>query len=171
MTYDIASLLLLMMAFVGGFQAGIIRIFGIAIACTFAVLCTIWCVPYVKEFMLASMSEVPTYAIPLISLLLFSIITWSMVKIISMLWNPEGYKKRKLLHNVLGGSILSLGMMLSISILFGFIDKSSVLQPQTKQESIAYKILLPIHAKGKHLWSSLTAQARNGNKHKSKDTI
>jgi len=159
------------MAFIGGFQAGIIRIFGIAIACTFAILCTIWCAPYIKQFMHASMTKVPTYAIPILSLLLFTMIAWSMIKIITILWNPNNYNKNKTLHNLLGGAILSAGMLLSISILFGFVDKSSVLKLETKQESISYRILMPIHAKSKNLWSNLTAQTKNIKKDKAKDTI
>lgn len=161
MTYDIASLLLIIMAFIGGFQAGIIRIFGLALACTFAILCTIWCVPYIKQFMTASMTQVPVYSVPLISLIIFALITWTMAKIIRMLWKPADYKKNRTMHNLLGGAILSVGMLLSISILFGFVDKSSVITPQTKQESIAYKILMPIHSKSKDLWSNLTANSWN----------
>jgi len=171
MTYDIVCLLLLILAFIGGFQAGIIRIFGMAIACTFSALCTIWCAPYIKEFITASMTDVPVSALPIISAVLFVFIAWVMIRIITMLWNPNNYKTHQALHNIMGGAILSTGMLLSISILFGFVDKSSVLRTETKQESISYKILMPIHAKSKNIWTHLTAQTKNIDRDKSKDTI
>lgn len=160
MIYDLLCLLMVILAFTGGFQKGVVRIFSILIAISLAAILTIWCTPYFKDFMLASFKELPKYTMSAFLGILFFLLCWLLSSVVSKLWRPLPKKKQSTLQNVAGGLILSLIMVVSIAILSGFFEQTKIISSETKQSSIAYKIMTPIHEGSRQLWINLTNNTR-----------
>lgn len=160
MTYDIICLLLVVLAFIGGFQKGVIRIFSFLIAICLSAIFTIWLAPYVTDFLEASSSSLPANSVAILLILVFVLSSWLLGSLVRRLWKPIPRKKQSPIQNIAGGVILSIMMILSIAILNGFFEQTKIINSSTKHSSIAYKILTPIHEGSRQLWLNLTAHTR-----------
>ncbi|MCB0685243.1 MAG: CvpA family protein [Saprospiraceae bacterium] len=156
MTFDIICFLLVILAFVGGFQKGVVRIFSFLMAIGLAAIVTIWSVPYLTDFLVASLPDVPGYLPSIILCILFVSLCWILSSLVQTLWKPTPKKKPSPVQNVAGGVILSSIMVISIAILSGFFEQTQVITATTKETSIAYKILIPINESSRQLWINLT---------------
>ncbi|MCB0669554.1 MAG: CvpA family protein [Saprospiraceae bacterium] len=159
MTYDIICLLLVGLAFAGGFQKGVIRIFSFVIAIILSIVLTVWSTPYILDFLEASISTLPPYSNTVILGLLFLILCLFLSSMVNVLWKPVQKKKQSPLQNIAGGLILSAIMILSIAVLGGFLERTKIINSGTKETSVAYKILTPIHDSSRRLWINLTSNA------------
>jgi amino acid transporter len=152
---------MVLLAFVGGFQKGVVKIFSTLLALLFAVIIVLWSVPYLYNFLNASALEIPAWLGPVIILGELAILSFLGFKIIK---KPEKTKKKNdhsLFQNVMGGVLLSVFMLLSMAILSGFAEQTHLLTEKTKHESTAYKILDPVHQKSREIWHSLTSHVTN----------
>ncbi len=157
MTYDIICLVMILIAFAGGFQKGVVRIFGWLIAILLASGTTLWSAPYLLDY-LGSPSVGWSSPVPEIMLVVeFALLMWLLTSLMGTLWKPVARKKESMVQNVTGGLMLSGIMVFSIAILSGFFDQTRVISQQTRQQSIAYKILTPIHHTSKKIWINLTS--------------
>jgi hypothetical protein len=157
MTYDIVCLILLLIAFAGGFQNGVVRIFSFMIGFTLSAVITIWSIPYLLDFLNASFGHFPKYVASLIMGFEFLMFSWLLVKLVNSLWRPKSKKKTNIYQNVAGGLMLSAIMLFSIAILSGFFEQTKVIDDRVKNQSFAYKILTPIQKQSKKLWIDLTS--------------
>ena len=160
MTYDIICLILVVLAFIGGFQKGVMRIFSFLIAICLSAIIAIWSAPYILDFLNASFSQLPPYTPSLCILVLFLTLSWLLSSLVGLLWKPIPKKKQNPVQNISGGVLLSAIMLLSIAILSGFFEQTKVISQQTKDSSYAYRILTPLHESSRQLWLNLTASTK-----------
>ena len=147
---------MVLLAFIGGFQKGVVKILSTLLALLFAIVMVLWSVPYLYDFLSASLSEVPSWLGPTLIFSELAILCFLGIKILGT--TPKGKKKGgSLLQNLLGGAFLSAFMLLSMAILGGFAEQTNLLTEKTKNESTAYKILDPVHQKSREIWHSLTS--------------
>ncbi|MBK8503026.1 MAG: CvpA family protein [Saprospiraceae bacterium] len=150
MTYDIICLIMILIAFAGGFQNGVVRIFSLLIGFTVSAVITVWSIPYLLDFLKASVGHFPNYVASIIMGFEFLMFSWLLVKLVNILWRPKSKKKKNIYQNVAGGLMLSAIMLFSIAILSGFFEQTKVINNQVKKESFAYKILSPIQKQSKN---------------------
>lgn len=160
MTYDIVCMVLILMAFIGGFQKGVVRIFGFLIAIFLAAGLTIWSAPYFLDFLAVSKSDWSTPIPEILLFLEFSLLVWMLTSLVSMLWKPVTRKKESITQNIGGGLMLACIMVFSIAILSGFFEQTKVITQETKEKSIAYQVLSPIRDTSKKIWSSTSFRNR-----------
>jgi hypothetical protein len=153
--------MMVLLAFIGGFQKGVVKIFSLLLAFLFAILIVLWSVPYLYDFLNASLSEVPTWLGPTLTFSELAILCFFGSKILGTTWRPGKKKGGSFFQNVLGGAFLSAFMLLSMAILSGFAEQTHLLSEKTKHESTAYKILDPVHQKSREIWHRLTSHVTN----------
>ena len=156
MIYDILCLLMVLLAFIGGFQKGVVKIFGLLMAIIFACIILLWSAPYLNDFLIASMTTVPNWlgsTILVTEFIVVFVLFWSLLRSAGQ---TNTKVQNSIWQNTLGGLFLSAFMLLSISILSGFFEQTNVIQENTKQKSIAYQFLSPVQQKSKLLWRRLT---------------
>lgn len=161
MTYDIVCLLMVLLAFIGGFQKGVVKIFSTLLVWLFALAVVLWNVPYLSDFLNASMAEVPIWLIPVLIITELAILGFLGIKILGTTRRSGKKKDNSLFQNILGGVFLSIFMLLSMAILSGFADQTHLLTEKTKHESTAYKILDPVHHRSRDIWHRLTSHVTN----------
>jgi len=141
MTYDIICLLLVVLAFIGGVQKGVIRIFSFLIAICLSAITTLWSAPYILDFLNASFGHLPASP-PMVSmLLLFLAMSWVLSSLVGFLWKPLPNRKQHPIQNVAGGVLLGAIMLFSIAILSGFFEQTNVqslVDSRTVEEEILY---------------------------------
>ncbi|NND31618.1 MAG: hypothetical protein HKN76_03435 [Saprospiraceae bacterium] len=158
MIYDIICLLMVILAFAGGFQRGVVKVFGFLSAIIFGVICILWSAPYLSDFLNASMTQVPKWLLPVLLFLEFSLIAMTLFMLIPHRKQSKTKVYNGFLQNTMGGLFLSAFMVFSIGILSGFFEKTNVIREETRNSSVAYQMLNPLKQKSKQIWQRLTDQ-------------
>ena len=159
MTYDIIAGLLICLAFISGFQKSIIRTLSILLSVLAGLIITIMTSPYILAFLEASFSEFRSSTT--VGLLIFFVVVFSVFlhSILRFLWLDVSGKGR-LGQHILGGILLSVVMVVTISAFSSFLEQASLLTKSTKDSSKVYAALTPLRDQSRILWKDIQENAR-----------
>lgn len=161
MWFDIVCIVLLVLAFVAGFQRGVIDTLLLIAGLVTAAVSTLFITPYVTAFLHSSFIEVSVALIYLILFLIFLMLCWSITTFIRMVWKfgKEDHPHTLWLGKTMGGLSLLSCMVLSIAVLSMFLDETSLMGEEQKDRSIGYRYLGPIRNQSHQLWQKISEYA------------
>ncbi len=158
MVLDLVVSVLLLIAFIAGFQQGVVRTFSLLIALLLAGAFVLLITPYALDFVHASAGDQANVMGVVALVLLFGGLVLSLSYLMRKLWRHQN-SMSKFWNNTFGGVILTLLMIGSISILSGFLDNARMLSPEIKADSIAYRYLQPLQEQTQILWEQMKDSA------------
>ncbi len=155
MKYDILCVTLMLLAFVGGFQKGIIRTFAFFLALVLAAVVSLLSSPYVLSFLESSMNPIAEY-VPIVILFITFLICFLLFKtVLRILWIAPSKEESGWLPRTAGGLLLASIMLLSISVITNFLENSSLIGNKTRDESRLYGFIEPINERTEDTWVHL----------------
>ena len=152
---------MVILAFIGGFQKGVTKIFGLLSAIIFGGIVILWSAPYLADFLTASVTQVPFWLMPTLLFLEFVVMILIFMRLLRSTTKPKTKSGNSFLQNTMGGLFLSAFMLFSIAILSGFFEQTNVIKDKTRTTSVAYQLLHPVKQKSWHLWQRLTDQSES----------
>ncbi len=166
MVYDIVCLVLMMIAFTGGYQNGIVGSFSFFFSLICSLIITSMIAPFLSDFLTASYAEWTHYLTLSTLLVIGLVLTWLLYRLLSRIRIKPLRPVFQILRKVLGGTILAGLMILSISIFTSFTVKAHILTPEMLEEAHVDDWMKPINEKASLAWSKI----RSGAVHKRSTT-
>ena len=152
MVYDLLCLFLLVTAFAGGYQRGLLRTFSFMIALLLGMCLTLFAAPYLASFLKASMVDPPAHLQSGILAIILLITIWLLHILLTMLWKKPEQQKKNFIPQTVGGLLLSSIMLLSISVFTTFIEQSGIMAESIRKTSYLYGWMAPINDKTADTW-------------------
>ncbi len=165
MAIDLLVLFLLGLAFVAGFQRGVLPVFSLVLASLISLLILVWILPYYTDFFFASLSKSYHKYFEFGTVFLFILLAVTNFALLRLLWKNQSTGRNLRLQKMLGGLIMVVLMIGTILTLTGFLQQANLVQKAHLKDSKSMTFLSPIKTWGSTIYLQLNAareQVKNG---------